>query len=90
MALEIKWDVRDEETGERLYYLAERFAKQWHFKRRPKRRGIWDKVEPTREMWEEPLDALRRRLPRREGVEDADVEFAEKALAALPPPPDPD
>ncbi len=86
MSIEIKWDVRDEETGGRQYFHAEKFAKQWHFKRRPHRRGIWDRVEPTREMLEEVLEALRRRLPRRgEGVEDADIAQIEKMIAELPP-----
>jgi hypothetical protein len=86
MGIEVKWDVRDDETGERHYFLAEKFARQWHFKRRLRRRGTWDRIEPTREMWEELLEALKRRLPRREGVEEADVEQVEKALAALPVP----
>jgi hypothetical protein len=86
VSIEVKWDVRDEETGERRYYLAEKFAKQWHFKVRQHRRGDWEKVEaPTREMWEEVLEALRRRLPRRtEGVRDEDIAFVEKALRELP------
>jgi hypothetical protein len=86
MSIEVKWDVRDEESGERRYYLAEKFARQWHFKMRVTRRGIWDRVEPTREMWEEVLDALLRRLPRRTaGVEESDVAFVKKALSELPP-----
>lgn len=86
MSIEVKWDVRDEETGERRYYLARKFAKEWHFKVRHHRRGDWEKVEaPTREMWEEVLEALRRRLPRRgEGVEESDIAFVEKALRGLP------
>ena len=84
MPIEIKWDAVDEETGERRYYHAEKFAKQWHFKMRRQRRGIWDKTEPTRAMWEEVLEALQRRLHRREGVEPSDIEFVEKALAELP------
>ena len=84
MPIEIKWDATDEETGERRYYLAEKFAKQWHFKMRRHRRGIWDRTEPTREMWEEVLEALQRRLPRREGVEPEDLAFVEKILAGLP------
>ncbi len=41
---------------------------------------------PTRAMWEELLDAIERRLPRREGVTDVDLVAVRAQLGKLPKP----
>ena len=72
--MEIQWHDRDPDTGERRFLRAERFANVWTFKCRAQRRANWNMVEsPTRAMWEHVLESLERRLPRREGVEEADI-----------------
>jgi hypothetical protein len=79
--MEIKWTDEDPETGQRRFLSAERFAGVWSFKWKLQRRGEWTKgLQPTREMWEFLLDALRRRYRRREGVSDEDVEQVERIL----------
>jgi len=82
MPIEIKWDDRDPETGRRRYLRAEKFAHAWHFSYRPQRRDVrWERLEPTRAMWEHVLESLRRRYRRREGVSDEDIEQVERVLA---------
>jgi hypothetical protein len=82
--MDIKWTDRDPETGARRFIRAERFAGFWKFQYRSSRRGIWTRLHPpTIEMWEEVLDALERRLPRREGVTEDDVKQVQKILADL-------
>lgn len=90
MSVEIQWNDLDPVTGEKRFVTVERFAGRWSFKVRARRRELWRKVEhPTRAMWEELLDALERRLPRREGVTDADLVHVRDRLRALKPPPEP-
>jgi hypothetical protein len=80
----IEWTDEDPATGAKRSVRAEKFARQWRFKVRIRRKTIWAPVtEVTREMWESLLDALERRLPRREGVTDDDVTFVRRAIAQL-------
>jgi hypothetical protein len=80
--MEIKWDDTDPETGRRRFVKAERFAGRWAFFCRKERRGVWEKwAEPTREMWQDLLEALERRLARREAIELGDVEMVRRILA---------
>ena len=80
--MEIKWDDTDPNTGKRRYIKAERFASRWTFFCRRERRSIWEKwAQPSREMWEDLLDSLERRLTRREGIELGDVETVKQLLA---------
>jgi hypothetical protein len=80
--MEIKWDDTDPETGKRRFVKAERFAGRWAFFCRKERRGVWEKwAEPTREMWQDLLEALERRLARREAIELGDVEMVRRILA---------
>jgi hypothetical protein len=89
MPIEIKWDDTDPDTGERRYIRAEKFAGEWQFSVRVRRRSEWVRgLVPTRAMWEHVLDALERRYRRREGVTDADLTQVRRILAKLPPGPD--
>lgn len=81
--MDIKWDDTDPATGKRRFVKAERFAGRWAFYCRKERRGVWEKwAEPTREMWEDLLEALERRVQRREGIEEVDVEEVRSVIAA--------
>ena len=85
MSLEIQWNDIDPESGRRRYLRAERFAGVWSFKFKLQRRGDWTRgLQPTREMWEHILDALRRRFQRPEGVTEDDIAQVERILAELP------
>jgi hypothetical protein len=87
--MDIEWTDTDPETGEKRYVCAEKFARQWRFKVRFKRRTEWDRsVVPTREMWETLLDAMERRYRRREGVSDEDLAAVRKVIAGLPEEPE--
>ena len=80
--MEIKWDDTDPQTGKRRFVKAERFAGRWTFFCRKERRGVWEKwAEPTRPMWEDLLEALERRVARREAVELGDIESIKRLLA---------
>ena len=80
--MEIKWDDTDPGTGKRRFVKAERFAGRWTFYCRKERRGVWEQwIEPTRDMWEDLLEALERRLSRREAIELGDVEMVKRLLA---------
>lgn len=80
--MEIKWDDVDPVTEKRRFVKAERFAGRWEFYCRRERRGVWEKwVNPSRDMWEDLLEALERRLSRREGIELGDVETVRRLLA---------
>lgn len=82
--MDIKWTDIDDETGERRFIKAERFAGFWKFHYRETRRGIWTRLHPpTIEMWENVLDALQRRYRRREGVTEEDVTQVKQILADL-------
>lgn len=78
MSVEVQWTEADADTGERRFVCADRFAHQWRFRVRGRRREPWAEVRPTPAMWAELLDALERRLPRREGVTEADVAFVRR------------
>jgi hypothetical protein len=81
--VEIKWDDTDPETGRRRFVKAERFAGRWAFHCRRERRGIWEKwTNPSRQMWEDLLESLERRVQRREGIEESDVEAVRKIIDA--------
>jgi hypothetical protein len=85
--MEIKWTDEDPATGQRRFLCAERFAGEWSFKWKLRRRGEWTRgLEPTRAMWEHVLDSLQRRYRRREGVSDEDVAQVERILRELPVP----
>ena len=85
MSLEVQWTDTDPVTGERRFVSVEKFAGRWHFKVRHKRREDWSKPTAlTRAMWEELLDGLERRLPRREGTTEADVAAVKKILNEWP------
>ena len=85
MSVEIQWTDTCPSTGEKRFVSAARFAREWKFKVRYKRREEWHlRVEVTREMWEELLDAVARRLPRREGVTEWDVEYIRQQLSKYP------
>ena len=87
MPIEIRWTETDPETGERRILLAEKFAGEWTFKWRDKRRSEWRKgLVPTRAMWEHVLDSLQRRYRRRQGVDDDDIAQVERILRELPVP----
>ena len=79
--MDIKWDDTDPNTGRRRFVKAEHFAGRWTFYCRRERRGIWEKwSNPSREMWLDLLEALERRVQRREGIEEADVAEVQKIL----------
>ena len=84
--MSIEWTDLDPETGDKRFVCAEKFARQWRFKVRFRRRTVWQPCDaPTRDMWETLLDALERRYRRREGVTDDDLAAIRKVLAGLPP-----
>jgi hypothetical protein len=85
--MEIKWTDTDPEEGGRRFLRADRFAGVWRFSYRKRRRDMeWQRLEPTREMWEHVLNSLHRRYRRREGVSDEDLEQVERILKGLPVP----
>ena len=87
MSVEIQWNDLDPHSGEKRFVSVERFAGKWTFHVRFRRRENWQKVpHPTRAMWEELLDALQRRLPRREGVTDVDLVAVRTQLGKMPKP----
>ena len=80
--MDIQWNDIDPETGQKRFVCAEKFAKQWRFKVRFKRREDWaQNTPPTLAMWEELLDAIERRYPRREGVDETDLAMVKKIVA---------
>ncbi len=86
MSVEIQWNDLDPVSGEKRFVAVERFAGRWSFKVRFRRRENWQKVaHPTRAMWEELLDALERRLPRREGVTEVDLIHVRSRLGNVKP-----
>ncbi len=87
MSVEVQWTDTDPATGERRFVAVEKFARQWRFKVRFKRRENWSRpVAVTREMWETLLDALERRARRREATEE-DVASVRKVVAGWKVPP---
>lgn len=84
----IEWTEKDPETGAKRSVRAEKFARKWTFQVRSGRYTNWETVpQVTRDMWETLLDALERRLPRREGVTDEDVKQVRAVLNTWKPPP---
>ncbi|HEY2786284.1 MAG TPA: hypothetical protein VGJ05_15060 [Fimbriiglobus sp.] len=87
--MEINWTDADPETGAKRFVKATKFARRWGFVVRFKRFEGWVPApNVTREMWEELLDALERRVPRREASE-ADVAEVRAVVAAWQEPPVP-
>ena len=85
--MEIKWTDTDPVTGAKRFVRAARFAGKWEFSCRRERRTDWEVWRnPSRAMWEELLESLERRLPRREGVEDEDVNKVRTILKNLKEP----
>jgi hypothetical protein len=79
----IEWTDKDPESGAKRTVRAERFARKWTFRVQFGRYTNWRPVpRPSADMLETLLDALERRLPRREGVTDDDVKQVRAALAA--------
>ena len=84
----IEWTDKDPGSGAKRSVRAEKFARKWTFQVRSRRYTSWETPpHVTREMWETLLDALERRLPRREGVTEEDVKQVRAALNAWKPPP---
>lgn len=89
LIMEIEWTDADPQTGEKRFVRARKFAREWSFQVRFKRRTYWEPVAVvTREMWETLLDALERRYRRREGVSDDDLARVRQVLAARRPEPE--
>ena len=85
--MHVQWTDADPATGEKRFVRATRFARAWRFAVRAKRREDWAPAQVvTKAMWEELLDALERRYPRREAT---DEELAEvrKAVREYREPP---
>lgn len=81
--MHIEWTDKDPESGAKRTVRAERFARKWTFRVQFGRYTNWQPVpRPTADMLESLLDALERRLPRREGVTDDDVKQVRAALRA--------
>src|SRR5262245_13702649 len=85
--MEIEWTDTDPKNGEKRFVRARKFAREWSFQVRFKRRTNWEAAAATREMWETLLDALERRYRRREGVSDDDLARVRKVLVASRPTP---
>jgi hypothetical protein len=82
--MEIEWTDADPDTGEKRFVRASKFAREWRFHVRFKRRTNWAPAPAvTRDMWETLLDALERRYRRREGVSDEDLDRVRKVVAGL-------
>jgi hypothetical protein len=87
--MEIEWTDEDPITGEKRYVRAQKFARQWQFHVRFRRRTNWQPAsEVSRDMWETLLDALERRYPRREGVTEEDLKQVRAILTHLKAPPE--
>ena len=81
MAVEVKWDDTDPNTGGRRYFAAELFAREWHFKVRYHRRDDWQRWRnPTLDMWETVLDSIERRQARKKDVLPEEVERVRKIV----------
>lgn len=82
--MEIEWTDTDPETGQKRFVRASKFAREWRFMVRFKRRTNWVPAPVvTRDMWETLLDALERRYRRREGVSEEDIDRVQKVLARI-------
>lgn len=88
MSVEVQWTDTDPDTGERRFIAAEKFARNWSFKVRYKRREDWSRrLKLTRDIWETLLEALERRYQRREGVNEQDLADVRKILSEWTDPP---
>lgn len=77
---EISWKLRRED-GTKREVLARRFGSQWRFRERNGRYDPWRGIaDPAREDWDQLLDGLRRRYPRKGYVEE-DIQAVERAIA---------
>jgi hypothetical protein len=82
MSVDVQWTDTDPETGERRFVAVEKFAREWRFKVRSRRRENWaPPARVTRDMWETLLDALERRYRRREGVSEDDLRAVRQKVA---------
>jgi hypothetical protein len=82
MSVDVQWTDTDPETGERRFVAVEKFAREWRFKVRFRRRENWaPPARVTRDMWETLLDALERRYRRREGVSEDDLRAVRQKVA---------
>ena len=79
--MDIQWTDEDPDTGDKRFVSAERFAREWKFFIRFRRRENWQPIHPTKLMWEELLDGMERRLSRREGIEEFEIKDVKKILA---------
>jgi hypothetical protein len=79
--VEIQWTDEDPTTGETRFVKVERFARTWQFAVRAKRRENWQRISPTREMYEILLDSMERRYQRREGIDDDEIAAVKKIIA---------
>jgi len=85
--MELQWTDTDPATGTKRFVRATRFARQWRFDVRARRRTDWAPAPAvTKTMWEDLLDGLERRLPRRE-VTEADVAAVRKQVDDYRDPP---
>jgi len=83
MSVEIQWTERDDTSGARTFIRVRRFARVWQFQQRRARRELWQAIAvPTVAMLEDLLEALERRLPRREGVTAEDTAQVKSLLHA--------
>lgn len=80
--MDIQWTDVDPDTGVKRFVTAERFARDWKFFVRFRRRENWQPIEPTKLMWEVLLDGMERRLSRREGIEEFDINVVKKILVS--------
>lgn len=86
--MEIEWTDADPATGEKRFVRARKFAREWSFNIRFKRRTNWEPTPVvTREMWGTLLDALERRYRRREGVSEDDLARVRRIMSSLRPEP---
>jgi hypothetical protein len=87
--MEIEWVDADPASGEKRFVRARKFAREWTFQTRFKRRTNWEPATVvSREMWETLLDALERRYRRREGVSEDDLGRVRAVLADFRPEPE--
>jgi hypothetical protein len=88
MSVDVQWTDTDPDTGEKRFVSVEKFAREWHFKVRHRRRENWSTpTRVTRAMWETLLDALERRYRRREGVTEGDIRAVREVIANYREPP---
>jgi hypothetical protein len=84
VAVEVKWDDSDPNTGQRRYFSAVKFGGVWQFRVRYQRRNVeWQPWRrPTLDMWEILLDTLERRASRNRDVGPEEIDAVRRVLAA--------